>query len=151
MSVTNVLMPHELRLPASPLPHPVCLYKCVCVCVSLINCCPKIKRSHFLLVTPATRAWLRDECVFLWPAVKLGGHEPRRRDVKVHGAPRVSMSDLNDQSGHTHRKTMVGALHRSIELVCIIWFMIEDSYRDSCTVSLAEIKTTSDRAITPSL
>lgn len=29
------LKPRELLLPASPLPHPVYLFKCVCMCVSL--------------------------------------------------------------------------------------------------------------------
>lgn len=46
-------MAPELLLPPSPLPDPfVC--KSVHACLLLINCCPKIKRSHFLLVTPAT-------------------------------------------------------------------------------------------------
>lgn len=52
----------------------LCVCRSVCVGPALINCGTKIKRSHFLLVTPATRVlgyvplvrvWLQDGCVFL--------------------------------------------------------------------------------------
>lgn len=103
----------------------LCVCISVCVCLTLINCSPKIKRSHFLLVTPATWVQLQDGCVFLWPAVKLGGCKRRARDVIVHWALCSSLSDLNDQSGHTHTGKRQYACKRSVKVMCIILFMRE--------------------------
>lgn len=115
----------------------LCVRRSVRECLHLINCGPKIKRSHFLLVTPVTRAQLQDGCVFLWPAVRPGGREGRQREMlRCREPDAFPCHTEDDQLGQTHAhtdETMWGAWERSIELVCII--LLQDDRRQLVALS----------------
>ena len=143
-------MPHELLLPASPPPHPVCLYECVRAGPSLINCCTEIKRSHFLLVTPATRVpgyasplecGCRMDVCFHDLLSGLGGGASGEHclfsdlfmDHLWYTSP-TSMKELNELSGQR-------------KMVCLIVLMIKVSYRDCCTVALTGTKPNENKTL----
>lgn len=140
----SMLLMLDLLLLASPFPV------CTCLCPSLIKCCSKIKRSHFLSVTPATQAlgyvpllqlWLHDECLFLWPAVKAGTQAERDgwsgylslTGMELHGSSftrhcecfqaRLEWSFTTPTHPPTHC-WIVWAWQKTLNLVSILLFII---------------------------
>lgn len=114
----------------------LCVCVSVCACLRLINGSPKIKRSHFLLVTPVTRVQLQDGCVFLWPAAELGGRERERR--RRQGAGRSVHFLVMPKWAHTHEDN---ARHLGqIYWAGLNYFVPGWQKTVGCTVSLPETR-----------
>lgn len=127
----------------------LCVHRSVRECLHLINCGPKIKRSHFLLVTPMTRVQLQDGCVFLWPAVRPGGREGRQREMLRCRESDAFPCHTRGWSIRTNTHTQTRqceAPGRDLSSLCVLFCyrMIEDSWLH-CLITRNQ--TTSDTTI----